>query len=118
MSKENKKTSYFKAVEWMNNKYILCNEVDKFDLEFRFNPYDEETEEYIEIFQYYLTDCNERDINFLEESFSDMFFAYCNELDLYVLCVTHFGTDWDYVPVDVLNDDIIDSVYDGIPNCI
>lgn len=119
MSKENKRTNYLKAVEWLHNNYILCNEIiNKFELEYRFNLYDEDTEEYVEIYQYFLTDCTERDVKFLEKSFSDMYFAYCNELDLYVLCVTHYGTSWDYVAVDVLNEDICYSVYEGIPDCI
>jgi hypothetical protein len=119
MSKENKRTSYLKAVNWMHNNYILCNEIgNQFELDYRFNLYDEETEEYIEIYQYFLTDCNDRDVLFLEKSFSDMNFVYCHELGLYVLCVTHYGTGWDYVAVDVLNDNIIDTIYEDIPDCI
>lgn len=119
MSKENKRTSYLKAVEWMHNNLILCNDVAKlFDLDYRFDLYDEKTNSYVEIWQFFLTDCNDRDVLFLEKSFSDMNFAYCNELGLYVLCVTHWGTSWDYVAVDVLNDNICDSVYEGIPDCI
>jgi hypothetical protein len=119
MSKENKCTSFNKAVNWMHNNLILCNEiVNQFELDYRFDLFDEESNNYVDIYQYYLTDCNDRDVLFLEKSFSGMNFAYCHELGLYVLCVTHYGTGWDYVPVDVLNDNIIDSVYDDIPDCI
>jgi hypothetical protein len=65
----------------------------------RFEYYDEDEDEYTEIYQWYLTDCNLSDVEFLEEHFGLMF-TYSNKLDLFVLCVAHFGTAWDGVMVD------------------
>ena len=56
---------------------------------------DEETEEYPEIYQYYITNCSE----FLNEHFGLMF-SYSEVLDVWVLLVDHCGTGWDYVEID------------------
>lgn len=50
----------------------------------------------LEIFQWFLTDCSEGDVEFLRKHFG-LLFTYSDKLDLYVLCVTHYGTSWDYV---------------------
>lgn len=63
------------------------------------NPEDEKDndgQEYREIFQWFLTSCSEWDVKYLRETFG-LLFTYSNLLDLYVLCVTHYGTSWDYV---------------------
>ena len=92
-------TNYAVAVNWLNNDFVLCNnipEVDpsiwdnlRFDLE-----YDEDS--YREIYQYFLTSASERDVQWLEEHFG-LLFTYSELLDLYVLCVDHYGTNWSYV---------------------
>ena len=59
--------------------------------------YDEETEEPIEVFQWFIVDSQGAEI--LEECNE---IVYYNEyLDLYVWGVTHWGTSWDYVLTDV-----------------
>ena len=65
------------------------NEVDADD--------DWENEEPIEIYQYYLIDCDTAEL--LKEHTNEIIF-YCEMLDLYVLGVTHWGTGWDYVETD------------------
>ena len=96
----NLSTNYKKAANWLNGSLILCDEITSVDEKlyenFRFELEDEETGEYIEIYQYYLTDYDLADVEFLEEHFG-LKFAYSYKLGLYVLCVDHCGTSWDYV---------------------
>ena len=93
-------TNYRTAANWLNGSLILCNEIaniDEFLMEnARFDYYDEETDTYKDIYQYYLTNYNENDVLFLEEHFG-LLFSYSEKLDLFVLCVDHYGTSWDYV---------------------
>ena len=92
----NIETNYLTAVNWLNNSLILCNEICNIDVLFwencRFS-----LEEGDEIFQFFLTNCTEADVEFLEKHFG-LLFAYSPLLDLYVLCVDHYGTSWDCVP--------------------
>jgi len=60
--------------------------------------YDEETDEYVEIFQYYII--SDQGANILEECTDEIVF-YNEELDLYVWGVTHWGTSWNYVLTNV-----------------
>ena len=95
-------TNYFIAVHWLHNSLILCNgivEVDpsvydnmRFDL---YNEYDEPKD----IYQWYLTDCSQSDVEYLEKHFG-LLFTYSETLDLFVLCVDHWGTPWKGVAVD------------------
>lgn len=62
----------------------------------RFSCYNEETEEYIDIYQWYITDCTFDDMEFLEQKFG-LLFTYSDLLECWILCVDHFGTAWDYV---------------------
>ena len=59
--------------------------------------YDEETDTYTDIYQYYIVDDNGARI--LEEAEEILF--YNEELDMYVWGVTHWGTSWDYVLTDI-----------------
>ena len=61
------------------------------------NDYDEETDSYAEIYQYYIVDDNGAEI--LQEAEEIVF--YNEELDMYVWGVTHWGTSWDYVLTDI-----------------
>lgn len=84
-------TTYDIAVHWLNNNYILCNNIVEVDPSI-YEDLD------TECYQYYLSDCSLEDIIFLTKNFSGIYFAYSEVLDLYVLCVPHYGTSWDYVP--------------------
>lgn len=90
-------TNYKTAVHWCNNALILCNNIPEFDPSIwdncRFDLYDE-NDNPTEIFQYYITDCNESDVEFLEAHFPGLLFTFSDVLDCYVLCVDHFGTAW------------------------
>lgn len=61
------------------------------------NDYDEETDTYIEIYQYYIVDDNGAEI--LQEAEEIVF--YNEELDMYVWGVTHWGTSWDCVLTNI-----------------
>ena len=89
-------TTYLTAVNWLNNSRILCNEICRIDKTFYENcRFD--VEEGDDIFQFFLTNCSLSDVEFLENHFG-LLFAYSELLDLYVLCVDHYGTNWDSVP--------------------
>lgn len=98
-----KYTTYRIATKWLNNSYILANNIaeeEGFLDECRFDLYDEETEETKEFFQYYITDASQNDVEFLEKNFG-LKFSYSNKLDCFVLCVDHWGTSWDYVSCEI-----------------
>ena len=92
-------TNYRDAVAWCHNDFILCNDIvlidDTIYDNMRFNMFDEE-DNAIEIYQWFLTSASESDIEYLEKRFG-LLFTYSEKLGLYILCVPHFGTSWDYV---------------------
>lgn len=92
-------TNYLVAVNWCNNHRIMCNNIAEIDPSvydnFRFELEDENGN-YKEIFQWFITDCTDNDVEYLEETFG-LLFTYFDLLEKYVLCVDHFGTAWDYV---------------------
>lgn len=96
----NLRTNYKTAVNWLNGSLILCNDIVNIDNSVlencRFEYYNEETDEYKEIYQYFLTSYTLDDVRFLEQHFN-LLFSYSETLDLYILCVDHCGTSWDYV---------------------
>lgn len=98
-------TTYKEAVNWLHNDFVLCNNISEVDESIydnmRFSDYDEENDSYIEIYQWFITDCNESDVEYLEKHFG-LLFTYSDKLDCYILCVDHFGTSWDYVACEVL----------------
>lgn len=96
----NYETNYYVATHWLHNNLILCNEIPAIDEtiwdNMHFSLTNEEDENYKEIFQWFLTDCSEDDVQWLEQHFG-LLFTYSEKLDLWVLCVDHYGTTWDYV---------------------
>lgn len=56
-----------------------------------FEDYSGEIEEEATIYQYYILD--EYGADELSHRTNE-YIIYCKELDLYLLCVTHFGTSW------------------------
>lgn len=95
--KEHKKMSYRSFMDFFNIDLILCNSIaENCELEV-INVPELEDDKYIEVFQYYIVGANDVDtLTLLNEVI-----YYCNELDIYVLGITHFGTRWDYVLTDV-----------------
>ena len=62
------------------------------------SEYDEETDSYVDIFQYYIISSQGAEI--LQRETEEIVF-YNEELDMYVWGITHFGTAWDYVLTDI-----------------
>ena len=96
-------TTYKTATHWLGGSLILCNDIADVDASIfdniRFPLYDEE-DNYIDIYSYFLTSYSNEDVNWLEKTFG-LKFTYSEKLDLYVLCVDHFGTAWDSVLCEV-----------------
>ena len=101
-AKENGRLDYAtlsKAFDGVLNNDIISktSEIGYWEIE-NGCEYDEETEEYTEIFQYYIISDN--GANILKELTNEIVF-YNEELDMYVWGVTHWGTSWDYVLTDI-----------------
>lgn len=103
-----RQTTYDKAVKFLGNNYILCNDIVNIDDDFLDFRFDLDVKKGEEIYQYFLSDCSEIDVEFLEKAF-DLKFAYSEKLGLYVLCVDHWGTSWESVPCECLDDSIPDK---------
>lgn len=95
-----KTVSYNKAIHSRGNHYILCNNIPDIDQTVWENFESEFNSDNQEIYQWYISDCSEFDIDYLIRRFSDILFTYSELLDLWVLCVTHYGTSWDNVFVE------------------
>lgn len=94
-------TTYEHAINVLGRGIILCNNICELDQSvydnFEREIYNEETGDYIDIYQWYLTPWSRFDVEYAKETFPDLIITYSEKLDLYVLCVDHFGTCWDYV---------------------
>lgn len=97
-------TTYKEAVHWLSNDLIMQNDICEIDNQvydyMRFSTYDEDNETYTDIFQWFITNCSEDDVEYLERHFG-LLFTYSPLLDKYILCVDHLGTSWDYVACPV-----------------
>lgn len=102
--KEKQYTTYDQAVKGLN--LVLCNNIAEIDQSFwdniRFNFEDEEGNQ-IEIYQYFLCNASQLDVEYLEERYG-LLFSYSDLIDCFVLCVNHFGTLWSGVDVEILED--------------
>ena len=100
-------TNYKVSTQWLNNSLIMCNHIGEIDASIydnmRFSHEDEETGEYRDIYQWYITDCSDSDVEYLEQTFG-LLFTYSELLGCYILCVDHFGTAWDYVSCETTNE--------------
>ena len=101
--KENNRLSY-KNLFYNDDSLILCNNIiNNWEHLEQVSGFDSE-DEYPEIYQYYIID--DEVAKRLQEI--DEIVYYHNELDIYILGVTHWGTSWGYVLTDlklVKNDD-------------
>ena len=111
-----KYTTYRIATKWLNNNYILCNNIPEIDESIlencRFN-FEDEDGNTREIFQYFITDASESDVEWMEQNFPELLFTYSDKLDCFVLCVDHCGTGWDYVATPV-SDELVETWGDKI----
>lgn len=107
LNEEEKRTgciSYRRLIDRISNQIYLFNEAPKlsnYDFEFIIgSDYDEENENYTEIYQYYLIDlCLDEDYHkdIIKALQNELIIAWSETLQNYVLMVDHFGTSWDYV---------------------
>ena len=101
------KISYSRLIERISNNLILCNNIVNIDESLFDNIvlgeiYDEETEEYTEIYQYFIIDIDDYTIEKLQEAnCNDLIIAYSEALENYILMVDHLGTAWSYVMTDI-----------------
>lgn len=75
----------------INNEYSEAELVNGCD-------YDNESECYADIYQWYIISDNGADIL---QSWTNEIVYYIPALDIHVWGVTHFGTSWDYVLTDI-----------------
>jgi hypothetical protein len=97
-----KTISYSDAVKRFNNNLILCNNIPEFDFTLYDNvrfPLFDEHEDAIDIYQWYITDCTENDVLYLEDWYN-LKFTYSEVLDKFILCVDHWGTPWSGVMIE------------------
>lgn len=98
------KKSYKDMVKFCADSMILNNQIIPelqakgfyFDF-FCGSDYDEENDCCIDIYQYFIIDYSAAE-RFAE--YTNEIVMYNENLDLYILCVTHCGTGWDYVPAN------------------
>lgn len=114
--REHNKISFKRLVNKLFSDMILCNDITKLfhntigteytepEIEIG-TDYDEKTDEYVDIYQYFIVDFNnwiyELMTKYKKQFGKEFILYYIKELDLYVLGVTHFGTSWDYVLTDI-----------------
>lgn len=114
--KEHNKISFKRLVNKLFTDMILCNDITKLfygEIGGKYTEpqieigkdYDNEVEEYVDIYQYFIVDFSSWTYELMQkysEQFGEEFILYyIEELDLYILGVTHFGTGWDYVLTDI-----------------
>lgn len=114
--KEHNKISFKRLINKLFTDSILCNDITKLfyneicgkycEPEFEIGTdYDEENETQIDVYQYFLVDFSNYTYSlfekYREQLGNEFILYYINELDLYILGVTHLGTDWDYVLTDI-----------------
>lgn len=94
------RTTYATAVNWCHNDFVLCNKIPEIDNTVYDNArfsWEDEDGDFIEVYQWFITSCSTHDVEYLEEQFPSLLFTYSELLEAYILCVTHWGTGWDYV---------------------
>lgn len=95
------RTTYRAMIDFCCDNMILNNDIMAkynehfYDAEvFCGSDYDEESEEFAEVFQWFIIDGSGADM--LKEYTNELVY-YLPEFDMYLLGVTHWGTSWDYV---------------------
>lgn len=98
------RTTYRDMIDFCCDNLILNNDIigNLFEKGFYFefengSDYDEENDLFVDVYQYFIIGAY--DAERLEEYTNELVY-YCEDLDLYVLGVTHFGTPWNGVPAN------------------
>ena len=100
----NERINYAEMIDFCCDNMILNNDLESelSKRDFYFEPYcgelyneeEEEEDYYMEVYQQYII--SERDAERIAE-YTNETVIYSEELNLYLLCVTHFGTPWNGV---------------------
>ena len=98
-------TDYKTAATWGDASLVLCNKISEIDPSIydnaRFNSYEDEESEYpVDIYQWFITDLSDWQVEWNEKHFPDLKYTYSDLLDCYILCVDHCGTAWTSVPTE------------------
>jgi len=107
------KASYKTLIDRFINDLVLCNNLPSVDDSIFYNIQVGELTEETEIFQYYLCNINQWDLESLKEltnDNNDVIISYSDLLECDVLIVDHWGTGWDYVPTSIELTNNIDEV--------
>ena len=113
--KEHNRVSYRRLIDRISGGDIwLFNQAPKlsnYDFECEVgSDYDEENDEYIDIYQYYLIAISNYMLEKLQEvNCKEVIIAWSETLEEYVLMVDHLGTRWDYVLTDIEPTDDLDE---------
>lgn len=93
--------SYGRIIKRYISDLVLCNKIEEIDelVWENMQNIDFDSDEEINIYQYYLCNLTEFEKETLLEY--GIILSYSNVLDLDILCVDHLGTSWDYVITDV-----------------
>ena len=62
------------------------------------SDYDEENDEYTEVFQWFIV--SDSGAQMIQDYTNEILY-YHDDLDIYLWGVTHYGTSWDYVLMDI-----------------
>lgn len=103
------RTTYKDMIDFCCDNLVLNNDIMPaliskgfyFDIE-NGTDYDEEEDYYYDVYQYFIIDSG--DAERLTEYTNELVY-YCEELDMYILGVCHFGTPWNGVPANWKDDD-------------
>lgn len=114
--KEHQKISFKRLFNKLFTNAVLCNNIIKLfyteihgklsDPEFIIGTdYDKENDEDIYVYQYFIVDFNEYTYSkmkeYAEQLGNEFILYYIEELDMYIVGITHWGTGWDYVLTDI-----------------
>lgn len=91
--------TFAKSFDAVMNNDIISNtsDIGYWDI-INGSDYDEETESYTDIFQYFIVSNSGAQI--IQDTTDEILF-YNEILDMYVWGVTHYGTSWDYVLTNI-----------------
>ena len=82
----------------LNNHIIDATQTTGYWNEYNGSEYDEETDSYADIYQFYII--SEQGARILAE-YTDEIVWYSDTFDMYVWGVTHWGTSWNYVLTNI-----------------
>ena len=110
MNKKKRFTTFEKAVNMaFGERLVLCNNLPEIDSSIWDNlrgSLEDDEGNSIDIYQWYILAASDFDIEYFEQTFrGGAVFSYSDLLDNWVMGVTHFGTHWSGVEVEVLRDD-------------